>query len=300
MQYNFEFLNKEKKYNSFTNACIEAEKSLTVSYSTTAILARRALELAIKWVFSYDDELEVPYQDNLASLMHDYKFKSLIDSRLFPMITYIQKLGNKAVHSSMQVTRQQAILSLNNLFEFISWIDYCYSDEYIELKFDETILADKETQKKTKEELKLLYDELGKKDRKLEEIIKENEELRQENSKKRVENEKNRVFNIDKLSEFDTRKMYIDLEIELCNWKLGTDCIEEFMVKNMPNDSKIGYVDYVLFDDDNKPLALIEAKKTSANPKLGKIQAQYYADSLEKEYGVRPVIFYTNGFEYYI
>ena len=80
-----EDLKKEDKYKDFTHACIEAEKSLVISYSSTAILTRRALELAVKWVFSYDQELEIPYQDNLAALIHDYRFKAIIDVKLFPM-----------------------------------------------------------------------------------------------------------------------------------------------------------------------------------------------------------------------
>ncbi len=300
MNYNFEFLKKEEKYNDFTQACIEAEKSLRVSYASTAILARRALELSVKWVFSYDQDLEAPYQDNLASLIYDYKFKSIIDTKLFPMIIYIQKLGNKAVHSSTPITREQAVLALNNLFEFISWIDYCYSNEYKEIKFDESILDDNENEKKTREELKDLYERLGAKDRKLEEIIKENQELRHINTARRLDNKKNREFKVDEISEFKTRKMYIDLEIESCGWKIGDDCIEELVVDGMPNKSEEGKVDYVLFGSNGKPLALIEAKKTSVNPRVGQVQAQRYADCLEKQHKVRPVIFYTNGFEYYL
>jgi len=144
MCYNFDFLKKEEKYKDFTYACIEAEKSLVVSYASTAILARRALELAVKWVFSYDHELDAPYQDNLASLIHDYRFKGIIDTKLFPMITYIQKLGNKAVHSAAPISKEQAVLALRNLFEFASWIDYCYSDHYEEITFDESLLGDNE------------------------------------------------------------------------------------------------------------------------------------------------------------
>ncbi|GMQ56599.1 DEAD/DEAH box helicase family protein [Vallitalea sediminicola] len=300
MCYNFDFLKKEEKYKDFTYACIEAEKSLVVSYASTAILARRALELAVKWVFSYDRVLDAPYQDNLASLIHDYKFKGIIDTKLFPMITYIQKLGNKAVHSATPITREQAVLTLHNLFEFITWIDYCYSDEYEEIFFDESLLGDNEKERKTRDELKDLYDRLGTKDRKLEEIIKENEELRRVNAMKRVDNKKNREFKVDEISEFKTRKMYIDLEIELNGWVIGKDCLEEVEVEGMPNQAGIGFVDYVLFGDNGKPLAVIEAKKTSVNPRVGQIQAQRYADCLEKQYKVRPVIFYTNGFEYYL
>jgi type I restriction enzyme R subunit len=300
MCYNFEFLKKEEKYNSFTYACIEAEKSLVVSYASTAILSRRALELAVKWVFSYDEELDAPYQDNLATLIHDYRFKGIIDSKLFPMITYIQKLGNKAVHSATPITREQAVLSLRNLFEFVSWLDYCYSDEFHEVDFDESILGDNDKEKKTKQELKDLYERLGSKDRKLEEIIKENEALRRENAAKRQDNKKNREFKVDEISEFKTRKMYIDLEIELNGWTIRKDCIEEVEVTGMPNSTGVGYVDYVLFGDNGKPLALVEAKKTSVSPRIGQVQAQRYADCLEKQYGVRPIMFYTNGFEYYL
>lgn len=300
MCYNFEFLKKEDKYKDFTFACIEAEKSLVVSYATTAILARRALELAVKWVFSYDQDLEVPYQETLASLIHDYRFKGIIDVKLFPLITYIQKLGNKAVHSSAPITRDQAVLALRNLFEFISWIDYSYSEEYSEISFDEGLLADNEKERKTRDELKDLYERLGSKDRKLEEVIKENELLRHENAKKRIDNKRNRVFKVDEISEFKTRKMYIDLEIESSGWTIGTDCIEEVKVEGMPNQAGVGFVDYVLYSNSGKPLAVVEAKKTSVNPRIGQIQAQRYADCLEKEHNVRPMIFYTNGFDYYL
>ena len=300
MCYNFDFLKKEEKYKDFTFACIEAEKSLVVSYATTAILVRRALELAVKWVFRYDQELDAPYQDKLASLVHDYRFKSIIDAKLFPMITYIQKLGNKAVHSATPISKEQAVLALRNLFEFVSWIDYCYSDHYEEIVFDESLLGDNEKERKTRDELKDLYDRLGSKDRKLEEVIKENEALRRENAAKREDNKKNREFKVDELSEFKTRKMYIDLEIELSGWTIGRDCLEEVEVQGMPNQAELGFVDYVLFGDNGKPLAVIEAKKTSVNPRVGQIQAQRYADCLEKQYKVRPAIFYTNGFEYYL
>ncbi|WP_350344038.1 DEAD/DEAH box helicase family protein [Proteinivorax tanatarense] len=300
MCFNFEFLKKEEKYSSFSQACIEAEKSLVVSYATTAILSRRALELSVKWLYSFDEELTVPYDDKLSALIHDFKFKSIIDSQLFPMLKFIQKLGNKAVHSSTPITREQAVLSLRNLFEFISWIDYCYSDEFNEVSFDESILGDNQNQKKSRKELEDLYQRLGEKDKKLEEIIKENQQLRKQNAEKREKNRRNRDFNVDEISEFKTRKMYIDLELELNNWVFGNDCLEEVEVSGMPNSTGKGYIDYVLYSDDGKPLALVEAKKTSVDPKIGQVQAENYANCLEKQYGVRPIIFYTNGFEYYL
>jgi len=300
MQSNFSFLKKHKMYDSFSGACIEAEKSLVVSYASTAILTRRALELAVKWVYSFDEVLSPPYQDNLSSLIHDYDFKSVIDVSLFPLLRYIQQLGNKAVHTNVPITREQAVLALKNLFEFISWIDYCYSDELNTFEFDEGLLLDSGQDKKTRRELQDLYERLSAKDRKLEDVIKENRDLRKRMTARRIENEQYRDYKVDEISEFKTRKIYIDLELQLAGWSIGTDCLEEVEVQDMPNNSRVGFVDYVLYGDDGKPLAVIEAKKTSIEPRVGKQQAKLYADCLKREYNFRPVIFYTNGFEYYL
>ena len=68
----------------------------------------------------------------------------------------------------------------------------------------------------------------------------------------------------------------------------------------MPNNKGVGFVDYVLWGDDGKPLALIEAKRTSSSPTKGKQQAKLYADCLEQEFDRRPVIFYSNGYNHWI
>lgn len=300
MCQNFDFLKILPQYESFTPACLEAEKSLVVSYASTAILTRRALELAVKWVFSYDEELKAPYQDNLSALIHDYTFRSIVDVALLPKLNYIKSLGNKAVHTNAAITREQAVLAIRNLYEFIGWIDYCYSDKLHEAAFDEGLLLDSEQQKRTRQELQDLYDRLGSKDRKLEEVIQENEALRKAMTAKRVENEQQRDFKVDEISEFKTRKLYIDLELQLAGWTLGSDWVEEVPLQGMPSTSGEGRADYVLYGDDGKPLAVLEAKKTSVDPRIGKQQAKLYADCLEQETGRRPIIFYTNGFEYYL
>ena len=132
------------------------------------------------------------------------------------------------------------------------------------------------------------------------EIIKENEELRKEITAKRKENTENYDFKVDEISEFKTRKIYIDVELKLAGWDFKKDVSEEVELFGMPNSTEKGYADYVLYGDNGKPLAVVEAKRVSADPKIGGNQAKLYADCLEKQYGVRPVIFYTNGFETYI
>ena len=141
---NFEFLKGKKNFESFTNACLEAEKSILVSPATTAILSRRALELAVKWVYSFDSDLILPYQDNISSLIHNNSFIELIDYEMLPIIKYVIKLGNVAVHTNANIKRGEAILSLNNLHKFVSWIDYCYADEFTAEEFDEDLLLEGE------------------------------------------------------------------------------------------------------------------------------------------------------------
>ena len=74
----------------------------------------------------------------------------------------------------------------------------------------------------------------------------------------------------------------------------------KFDVTGMPNVPGEGFVDYVLRGDDGKPLALVEAKRTRKDPRIGQQQAKLYADCLEKQYGQRPIIFYTNGYDHWI
>lgn len=300
MVSNFEYLKKEKKYNEFVDSCIEAERLMNVSYSASATFSRRALELAVKWVYANDGELRVPYQDNLASLIYNYEFKSLLEPNMIDRLSYVHKLGNKAVHTTMTVKREEAVLSLRNLFVFTSWIDYCYSKEFHEREFHEDLLGDNQKLKKTAQEKEELFHILSQKDRKLEEIVEENKKLRKENKARRKENQNKRKYKVDEISEFETRKRYIDLNLELSGWRIGRDCLEEVEVRNMDNSSGIGFVDYVLYGEDGNPLAVVEAKKTSINPRIGKVQAKMYAEALEIETGIRPVIFYTNGIEYFI
>lgn len=295
---NFDFLKENTIYNSFAEQAIEAEKSLLISPATCAILSRRAMELSVKWVYGYDNDLSIPYQDNISSLIHDQSFLDIIEPQLFPLIKYVIRLGNKAVHTNETIKRDDAILSLRNLHEFTRWIDYCYSEEYSAQDFDESILEESQNQRKRPEEDEKYYEKLSQKDKTIEEIRKENEALRIELTKQRQTNTQSQVFEVDHISEALTRAKFIDLEIELAGWTIKQDCLTEVKVEGMPNSTGIGYVDYVLYGDNGKPLAVVEAKNTSKDTIAGSQQAKLYADCLQKQYGQRPLIFTTNGFEF--
>lgn len=98
-------------------------------------------------------------------------------------------------------------------------------------------------------------------------------------------------------NEAATRDLFIDVLLAEAGWSLNGARDIEFEVTGMPNSQGIGYVDYVLWGDDGKPLALVEAKRTKRDPMVGQQQAKLYADCLETAYGQRPVIFFTNGHE---
>lgn len=101
-------------------------------------------------------------------------------------------------------------------------------------------------------------------------------------------------------TEHETRKQYIDAMLRDAGWRLGVDWLEEVELQGMPNHAQVGFADYVLYGDNGKPLAVIEAKRTSVDPAKGRQQAKLYADLLEKQHGRRPVVFLTNGFETYL
>jgi len=297
---NFEFLKKDNSYKIFADACIEAEQLMNVSYSATVTFVRKALELAVKWVYANDAELRMPPQINLASLIKGKKFKDILPYNMSGLLSYIQQLGNKAVHSGRVITREEAVLSLRNLFSFTAWIDYSYSRYYSDVKFDESILGETDKIIKVQSEKDKLSKQLAEINKKLEELSNENQTLRKENEEKRKINEKEREYKIDEISEAETRKRYIDLIIENEGWTIGEDCIQEVEISGITTPSGKGKADYVLYGDNGVPLAVIEAKKLDIDPLIGKNQAKEYADALEKKYDVRPIIFFTNGLDYYI
>ena len=296
---NFDFILKNGIFKTFAEAAEEAEKSIAVANVSCTILCRRALELAVKWIYANDRELVLPYQNNLSSLVYDINFKSMINEKVFNGMTYIIKLGNFAVHSNKKVTRKEAVLCLKYLFDFMDWIAYYYDSNYIETKFDEGKLPGESSANLKKEEREELENKLVEKDEKIEKILKENEELREKLTKQRTSKKTAYNFKVSDISEFETRKQFIDLDLKIAGWD-STNTREEVEVKGMPNTQEAGYVDYVLYGENGKPLAVVEAKRTSKDAKIGQQQAKLYADCLEKEYAQRPIIYYTNGKEIYM
>lgn len=113
---NFDYLETKKEYTLFAAACIEAERVLSTSPAMAAVGARKALELGVKWVYSADSTMRMPYRDNLQSLIHEPTFRFALDHKTWGKLTFIIKLGNLAVHTEKQVSKSAAVLSLSGLF----------------------------------------------------------------------------------------------------------------------------------------------------------------------------------------
>ena len=137
---NFDYFKKEKKFDSFVDVAIVAEKIIYIDTATSVVNCRRAMEFAIKWLYSVDSSLEMPYQDNLSSLMGSEDFHDLLDDGLWKRLDLIRKKGNKAAHNGKKVVFDEAVLCLKNLHTFFDFIFYCYSPHYEEKPFDEQLL----------------------------------------------------------------------------------------------------------------------------------------------------------------
>ena len=289
---NFDYLLSEPQFESFASVAVAAEKILNIDPASCAINCRRAMEFAVKWMYSVDGDLVMPYQDSLVCLMSTDEFCEIVDADLRKRMNFIRRMGNNAAHSGKSITNEQAELCLENLFIFLDFVAYCYALEYTEREFDPELLSEKPA-----EPVAAPAKDSGEDAELLKKLMEENAALRGELTARREEQMQSYVPKPLDLSEYKTRKIYIDAMLMDAGWTEGRDWINEVDLPGMPNKSEVGYADYVLYDDSHKPLAVIEAKRTCVDVSKGRQQASLYADILEKKYHRRPVIFLTNGFE---
>jgi len=284
---NFDYLKEEKRFDTFSNVAIAAEKVLYIDPGLCVMNCRRAMEFAIKWMYSVDASLTKPYQENLISLMNTEEFKDIIDEDLFKRMDFIRKIGNEGTHNARKITEEQAILCLENLHIFFDFVSYCYADNYTEQRFDRLLMTKEVELPKTPEISNIDLDKL----------MAENASFRASLTEQREEKIQSYVTKPLELSEYSTRKIYIDAMLLDAGWREGSDWLNEVKLKGLPTKSGEGFADYVLYDDAHIPLAVVEAKRTCVDVVAGRKQASDYADAIEKETGIRPCIFLTNGFE---
>ena len=286
---NFDLFAKIQDFASFTEPAVSAERIYQIDTAACVLNCRRAMEAAVKWMYSVDRALVMPYQDNLVSLIGTDEFRNIVDESLLRRMDFIRKTGNAAAHAGRKITREQAALCLENLFIFLDFVAYCYADDYREGTFDASLL-----EREAPAAAPVIDTET---ERKLEELMQENAALREELTARRAEQQQTYVPKPLDISEYKTRKLYIDAMLEDAGWTEGKNWLNEYEISGIPNKSEVGYADYVLTGDDGRILAVIEAKRTCVDVAKGRQQAKLYADLIEQKQGRRPVVFLTNGFD---
>lgn len=270
---NFDYLKKYPELASLHVLCDLCEQRQYSEPDSAAINARKALEWLVHEIYKMKGvmpgERASLFQLTTADVFVDF----IAEPELMKGVHWIRKVGNLAAHNG-KVTHREAFFTTLNLYNLVGAVLLKLHVIDRLAPFDPLLLPPSGSASKFYKTTTISTDN---------------------------------ATGATEISESETRRCYIDLMLREAGWDiLETDgdiaankaCIE-IEVDGMPNDTGKGYADYVLFGADGKPLAVIEAKRTSKDPGVGKHQAELYAGCLEKRYGVRPVIYYTNGFEVY-
>jgi len=299
---NFSFL--ENEFASLQAQSIKAESNVLDEPEISAIYSRKALENSVKFVYRVDEDLDEKIifdpNENLNSYLKNSDVKDILPPYLLDELHYIRKVGNIATHDSSQsISDKESLYANQCLYKFQRWIvevysDYKISGDYVDLKRSQTPKEanpnKQEVIKQTNEDLKLLEEN--------EYLVKELKKLQDAldlKTPKEKQKKKQTVIKIKDIDEKTTRKNLIDLELKDAGFDVKNfKNKKELEYRLVLEDGSFGYADYVLWNDD-LPIAVIEAKRTSVNVTKGKHQAQVYANALKKKFGVEVLIFVTNG-----
>jgi type I restriction enzyme R subunit len=311
----FAFLQPE-----FVEVSEHAERAESLAHAdprAACFYARLALEVTVKWLYRFEPSLKDPYETTLSARIHEPTFQKLVGQALVAKAKIIKDLGNGAVHDARAVPHASAVTSLRELFHVSYWLAHTYGRK---AKPDPTVVFSPDALPRTssipasnlrqlQEIAKRFADTVKARDdaeRKLLASEGERAKLEAEIAAARAEIAKAKLANAKvpdghDYDEATTRDAFIDILLAETGWtftKPGHDT--ELPVRGMPNNTGEGFVDYVLWGDDGKPLGIVEAKRTKRDARVGQQQAKLYADCLEKQFGQRPIIFYTNGYEHWI
>ncbi|MEZ9397979.1 DEAD/DEAH box helicase family protein [Vibrio splendidus] len=320
----------------YTTRCAEiqtraknAESNIKTDPRIAGFYARNALELMVETVFDIDNWLTRPRHDaTLMSLIHDKDFKQNLETHLFPKLKLVIQVGNEAVHSKTTLPQRDALQAVKELHHVLYWFIRTYTpafanrdlnrNQFVVQPFDEALILQQvsidatvatkalSSIKRVKElEKQLEQDDKVEREAYLQQL-KENETLKAANQAllEQIEQAKQsaeKVTDAHDYNEEETRTYLIDVLLHEAGWKLEHKRDREYPVSGMPiskvNPKGNGFVDYVLWGDDGTALAVVEAKRANISPEEGKRQAELYANCLAEQCGVRPVIFYTNGYD---
>lgn len=286
---NFDYL-QDLGLTDLHNFCATAEELQISNPDLSAISARKALEYVVRSLYVMKG-LEIPERASLFELVDGEVFREFIgDERVMMAVHYVRKVGNNGAHG-IKVSKRESFFCLLNIYNVVAAILLKLTLIKDIVPFNSALIPDKPQSPVIAPTSTI--------------TITPQSAIVEAASKEAVEDKTPVVEVASDISEAETRKLYIDLMLKEAGWDVLTTegavqpskaCIE-VEVEGMPNNEGKGYCDYVLFGSNGMPLAVVEAKRTSVSPVKGKHQAELYAECLERRYGVKPVIYYTNGFE---
>jgi len=303
---NFDFVKAE--WPAIHVDCVRAESYLSNDPAAACFYARRSIEQLVGHLYDVIG-LAAPYQNDLAARINDAALKAEVGNGIAQKLNLIRRVGNAAAHEGKPIQPQTALQVLRELFHVVVFAAFRYSTDPQAVptgnQFDPARAG--KSAPLSRQELSQLAAKFKAQDEAYTKALAERDELAAAKDAE-IAQLKTQIFAAQAAktktddhdySEAETRRLFIDVLLAEAGWLLDQARDREYPVTGMPNNGK-GFVDYVLWGADALPLAVVEAKRTTKSPQVGQQQAKLYADCLEAEFGRRPVVFYTNGYEHWI
>lgn len=305
---NFEIL--RQKWPELAEVGAFAEAYVLADPASALVKLRLFGENLTKDIYS-NLRLPKPDQPTFVDLLKNPAFTAVTPKVVLDKLHALRIHGNKAAHGE-QVKAQNALWLLREAHDLARWLLVQYGNgkahEIAAFKQPTAPQADQPHERRR------ILEKLAAQEGQMESLLQELEAARQKATAAELKvgelqalaSKAAQAANELEFDEATTRARLIDSLLASVGWDVAAGLAsteqvgKEIEVLDQPTESGIGYADYVLWDDNGNPLAVIEAKKTSVDPELGRHQAKLYADGLEKAHGHRPVIFYTNGFDIWI
>ena len=316
---NFDFV--KDVFPFIADDCARAESYISSDPLAACVYARRAIDNLVEYLYYDVLGLQQPYHDDLSGRIHNPGFMQQVSPDIIAKLNVVRKIGNRAAHDDHpNISEQAALATVRELFHIVVWAGYHLTaacDKVpIAAQFDPALAKQsmalnpaqfKTLLLRTKQERNAHAKAIAERDALIASkdaaALKLQAELEALRAQIKAAQQANTVPDTHDYhyKEDETRALLIDQLLEEQGWALSDPHDREYQVEGMPptadNPSGIGYADYVLWGDDGKPLAVVEAKRTSVSPLVGQQQARQYADCLERKFGQRPIIFTTNGYE---
>ena len=296
---NFAFLKQEFPFTA--ESASYAERHVYGDPRASCFRARHALERLVMRIYKIDKTLTAPRIQQLSNYIDAPAFRELAPEVVLRKIEFIRNAGNAAVHGKKTPKPETALNLVKELYHVLYWAGRTYlrqgAEDLKDQVYDESLIPqiDPTGTPASLDELKAVKAKLDAAEDARNELESKLAQVRDQLAAIKAENEA--VPETHDWDEGQTRKLIIDLDLQRAGWPLDQAQDREYEVTGMPTDSGVGYADYVLWGDDGKPLAVVEAKKTTVEPEVGQQQAKLYADCLEAMHGQRPIIFYSNGYQ---